>query len=209
MTQNFGKESFKKGFLASTQETFAAGTMVELHSLSAASLNGRRGKCGVFDKAEGRYPVTLLKTKKHKRKKVLVRPDNVRRAPDADVIRAKKQPEKYVAWIFFAGVRRYKIANTFLLLHLVANGVCVCVRARACLNCECLRASCRNPLQFQEVQEAMKATAKLQEDKSMSCLSACFSRCFHFLFISVSYFHCFCLSPVFFKHTHTHTHMCM
>jgi len=117
VTENFGKESFKKGFLASAARTFAVGTMVELHSLSAASLNGRRGKCGAFNKAEGRYPVTLVKTKKHKRKKVLVRPDNLRRAPDADVIRPKKQPEK-------------------------------------------------NPFRFDEVQEAMKATAKLQEDKS-------------------------------------------
>ena len=64
MTENFGKESFKKGFLASAARTFAAGTRVELHSLSAASLNGRRGKCGAFNKAEGRYPVTLVKTKK-------------------------------------------------------------------------------------------------------------------------------------------------
>merc|ERR1719174_1815255 len=118
VTKNFGKESFKKGFLASANNSkFAVGTIVELHSLSAASLNGRQGKCGAFNEAEGRYAVTLLKTKTQKRKKVAVRPANLRRAPAADVIRPKKQPEK-------------------------------------------------NPLQFQEVQEAMKATAKLQEDKS-------------------------------------------
>merc|ERR1719498_119479 len=114
VTKNFGKESFKKGFLAAAKSNYSVGTMVELHSLSSTSLNGRVGKCGKYDEKEGRYAVTLLATKTKKKKKVAVRPTNLRRAQDPDVIRPKKESEK------------------------------------------------KNPLQFDEVQEALKATQKLQ-----------------------------------------------
>ena len=145
MTKNFGKESFKKGFLASaTQSTFAVGTMVELHSLSATSLNGRRGKCGAFNKTEGRYAVTLLKTKTKKRKKVLVRPTNLRRAPDADVIRPQKQPEKYLTSVFacvhakhlhYATVSRYRF---FVCVCCGSAAYCRCARDFIAIVCMCV-----------------------------------------------------------------------
>ena len=76
-----------------SKRKFAIGTIVELHSLSSAALNGRKGDCGDFKVKKGRYKVTLLeKDKKGKTRVLAVKPCNLKlpvRAPEADAEKAK------------------------------------------------------------------------------------------------------------------------
>ena len=64
--------------------SFSEGMAVQLHSLSMASLNGKIGRCVGFKK--GRYGVVLDDDKR----KVAVRPENLRAAPALAAVPSSK-----------------------------------------------------------------------------------------------------------------------
>jgi len=61
---------------ASTSPT--EGDVVELHSLSATDFNGRRGRCGCFDRTTGRHQVVLFATKTSPGQTIAVRTRNMK-----------------------------------------------------------------------------------------------------------------------------------
>ena len=69
------------------------GTYVELHSLSVAELNGKRGFCALWQKDKERWSVQMPRAAKAG---VAVRPANIRRAPAASAADAEAAKESAV-----------------------------------------------------------------------------------------------------------------
>merc|ERR1712159_900801 len=63
--------------MGSRKPSATAGNVVELHSLSTAGFNGRRGTCGCVDPHTGRHQVSLFATKTAPARTIAVRPCNI------------------------------------------------------------------------------------------------------------------------------------
>merc|ERR1719439_523324 len=61
-----------------TNTSPSEGDVVELHSLLTANFNGRRGRCGRFDRQTGRYLVELFATKTARAQTIAVRNRNIK-----------------------------------------------------------------------------------------------------------------------------------
>merc|ERR1719399_578986 len=73
--------------------SFSKGDLVELHSLSTANFNGRRGRCGHFDPRTGRHQVALFATKTAPAKTIAVRARNIKVA-SSDSVKSSAEIEK-------------------------------------------------------------------------------------------------------------------
>ena len=70
MRETFRKNGTRRGVAAELSLKFSVGSVVELHSLSRADLNGHLGKVQGFH--TGRYTVTLHDVKANQGRKVAV-----------------------------------------------------------------------------------------------------------------------------------------